>query len=156
MSKSFALAERITRTVTGPMWHGPALSEVLQGVTYDQATQRPIPHAHTIWELVLHITMWVDVPHERLGGVPRKDVSPEEDWPAPPPPSAEGWRAALDRLDARHRALAASTRALSDEELSAKVAGHDYTICEMLQGVVEHGTYHGGQIALLKKFVRQA
>src|SRR5204863_6666083 len=66
MSESFALAERITRTVTGPMWHGPALSEVLQGVTYDQATQRPIPHAHTIWELVLHITMWVDVPHDRL------------------------------------------------------------------------------------------
>jgi uncharacterized damage-inducible protein DinB len=153
MSESSGLANRITRTVTGPMWHGPALAEILRDVSHDQAAQRPIPHAHTIWELVLHIITWVDVPHERLGGVARKDVSTDEDWPNPPSRSAEAWRAALDRLDARHRALAADVRSLSDAQLAAKVAGHDYSVREMLHGVAEHGTYHGGQIALLKKLV---
>ena len=42
---------------------------------------------------------------------------------------------------------------MSDDQLEAKVAGHDYTIRDMLDGVVEHGTYHGGQIAVLKKLV---
>jgi len=31
------------------------------------------------------------------------------------------------------------------------VAGLDYTVATLLRGVVEHGTYHGGQIALLKR-----
>jgi len=135
------------------MWHGPALAEILRGVRDDHAAQRPIPHAHTIWELVLHIITWVDVPHERLGGTARKDISTDEDWPAPPSASAEAWRAALDRLHDRHQALATKVKTLSDDQLAAKVVGEDYSVREMLHGVVEHGTYHGGQIMLLKKLV---
>jgi uncharacterized damage-inducible protein DinB len=57
------------------------------------------------------------------------------------------------RLEERHGALAAAVRELTDDQLEALVAGHEYTVREMLHGVVEHGTYHGGQIALLKKLV---
>jgi uncharacterized damage-inducible protein DinB len=153
MSASSNLANRIVRTYTGPMWHGPALAEGLRGVTHEHASQRPIPSGHTIWELVLHIITWVDVPHQRLGGTPRKGVPQEEDWPKPPSPTAEAWRALLARLEERHRALASTVRALGDDELEAKAAGEDYSVSEMLHGVVEHGTYHGGQIALLKKAI---
>jgi len=153
MSELTALANRITRTVTGPMWHGPALAEILRGVSHDHAAQRPIPHAHTIWELVLHIITWADVPHERLGGTARKDISTDEDWPVPPSASAEAWLAALDRLGDRHRALATKVKTLRDDQLAAKVVGEDYSVREMLHGVVEHGTYHGGQITLLKKLL---
>ena len=151
LSQSRLLANRIIRTFTGPMWHGPSLAEVLGGVTHEQATRRPAHSAHTIWELVLHIITWVDVPHERLGGVARKDVRTDEDWPTPPSASANAWLASVERLEERHRALAETVRSLRDEQLDEKVVGHDYTIREMLHGVVEHGTYHGGQIALLRK-----
>ena len=151
MSDSRLLANRIVRTVTGPMWHGPSLGELLGDVTHEQAARRPAPSAHTIWELVLHIITWVDVPHERLGGTPRKDVGASEDWPSPPAATTDAWRASVKRLEERHRVLAETVRSLRDEQLDEKVAGHDYTVREMLHGVVEHGTYHGGQIALLKK-----
>ncbi|HEY7234523.1 MAG TPA: DinB family protein [Gemmatimonadaceae bacterium] len=151
MTSARLLANRIIRTYTGPMWHGPSLSEVLRDVSPEQAVERPIPSAHTIWELVLHIITWVDVPHQRLGGDARKDVGIDEDWPGTPAASADAWRAAIGRVEERHRALAADVRVLSDDALDAKVVGHDYTVREMLHGVVEHGTYHGGQIALLKK-----
>ena len=36
-------------------------------------------------------------------------------------------------------------------QLEAKVTGLTYPVGILLDGVVEHGTYHGGQIALLKK-----
>jgi len=151
MSESGLLANGIIRTFTGPMWHGPSLGEVLGDVTHEQATRRPAASAHTIWELVLHIITWVDVPHERLGGAVRKDVDTSEDWPTPPSSSADAWRASVKRLEERHRALAETVRSLREEQLDEKVVGHDYTVREMLHGVVEHGTYHGGQIALLKK-----
>ena len=81
----------------------------------------------------------------------RRDVRTDEDWPKPPPASEGAWKAVLSRLEARHRSLADDVKALDDDKLDEKVAGHDYTVREMLHGVVEHGTYHGGQIALLKK-----
>src|SRR5262245_24873332 len=100
MSSATHLADAIIRTVTRPMWHGPALDEVLRGVTHEQASARPVVNAHTIWELVAHITTWAEIPRARLAGEPHVDVPADIDWPPPPPPSAEAWRAALQRLDA--------------------------------------------------------
>jgi hypothetical protein len=152
MSESRRIADAIIRTVTGPMWHGPALSEVLHGVSAEEAAARA-GSAHTIWELVLHVIAWVDISHERLAGNPRKNVSVDDDWPTPPAPSGDAWGAAVARLADRHRSLAASVEVLGDDVLRSKVVGHDYGVRVMLNGVVEHGTYHGGQIAILKKLV---
>jgi len=151
MNHSRALANEIIRTVTGPMWHGPSLAELLRGVTHEQAVRRPVPGAHTIWEIVLHIITWADVCGERLGGSARKEVPVDEDWPEMPTASADAWSASLERLEERHRVLAAQVRALSDDALAERVVGQDHRVRDMLAGVVEHGTYHGGQIALLKK-----
>ena len=154
MSETRLLANRIKRTFSGPMWHGPSLSELLSGVTPEQAAHRPAMSLHTIWELALHIITWIDVPLERLGGSARKDLAAKEDWPPlPTTPSGEAWEATVAQLEDRHRALAAAVRELSDDQLDTMVVGHEYTVREMLYGVVEHGTYHGGQIALLKKLV---
>lgn len=154
MSHTRVLANRITRTFTGPMWHGPSLSELLAGVTPEEAVQRPTMSVHNIWELVLHIITWIDVPLERLAGSARNNVPADEDWPPPPTAaSEEAWRRTVADLEARHRALAATVGAMTDDRLDAMVVGHEYSVREMLHGVVEHGTYHGGQIALLKKLV---
>lgn len=40
---------------------------------------------------------------------------------------------------------------LDDESLTRLVAGRDHSVSAMLHGVIEHGTYHGGQIAILKR-----
>jgi uncharacterized damage-inducible protein DinB len=155
-SASGLLADRIVRAFTGPMWHGPAVAEILAGVSHEQAIRRPIPNAHSIWELTLHIGTWVDIPKQRLGGMARKNVPTDEDWPAPPALSADAWRAAVAKLEEQHRGLATKVRTLTDEQLAAKAVGEEYTVLEMLNGVVEHSTYHGGQIALLKKLAAGA
>jgi uncharacterized damage-inducible protein DinB len=164
MSRATQLANHIERTVTGPMWHGPALLEVLKGVACDQALARPLPDAHSIWELVLHVTAWCDIARQRLRGEATGDPTPEQDWPPVPDtlpkrgevsgvdPAAE-WRRAVERLAESHRELAADTRLLDDDRLGAPVPGLDYRVSVLLRGIVEHGTYHGGQIALLRKAV---
>lgn len=148
------LAAAIAATVTGPMWHGPALEEVLHGVSAEQAAAHPIAGAHSIWELTLHIATWAEIPRARLAGTPRKEVHPHEDWPPVPPPTADAWHEATDRLRAAYRALAREVESLDDIALARRVPGHDYDAETMLRGVVEHGTYHGGQIALLRRAFR--
>lgn len=131
------------------MWHGPSLDEVLAGVTFEQAMQRPIAGGHSVAELVLHITTWATIPRERLRG-PR-EATAEEDWPPTADLDPATWPDAVARMRQSYFDLAAAVRGMSDDELRANVPGADYPIEAMLRGVVEHGTYHGGQIALLKK-----
>jgi uncharacterized damage-inducible protein DinB len=152
------LSNHIKRAVAGPMWHGPSLDELLASVSSDQAAARPIPGAHSIWEIVLHVTAWAEIALARLHGQRTGDPAPDEDWPPvpasdPKPASdaAANWHAALDRLRESYRALATDTRRLEPSAFDEKVTGADYSVTNLLHGVIEHATYHGGQIALLKR-----
>jgi hypothetical protein len=53
-----ALCEDLRRVYDGAPWHGSSITEVLKGVDADVAARRSIPRAHTIWEIVLHMTAW--------------------------------------------------------------------------------------------------
>jgi uncharacterized damage-inducible protein DinB len=155
MPETTRILDQIHRAYEGPAWHGPALREVLDGVTWQTAAQRPIPGAHTIWELVLHLTVWMSVPTRRLAGAEIPTLPPDQDWPAPPAPSEAAWTEALDRLAQAQHNLEAEVRNLPDERLREKVLGDvPYSIYTMLHGVVQHNLYHAGQIALLKKAAR--
>jgi uncharacterized damage-inducible protein DinB len=150
MSRATRLARHIERAVTGPMWHGPALVNVLEGVDARRARTRPVAGAHSIWEIVLHITAWSDIARQRIKGEATGDPTPEQDWPPLSDADAD-WPRAVERLAESHRQLAAETRLLGEEQLDALVPGLEYTVHVLLHGIVEHGTYHGGQIALLKR-----
>jgi uncharacterized damage-inducible protein DinB len=147
MSRATRLGNHIERTVTGPMWHGPALLEVLDGVDAARARARPIAGAHSIWEIVRHVTAWADIARQRIHGEALGDPTAEQDWP----PIGDDWAQDLERLKDSHRRLAADVRQLDDAALDARVKTLEYPVGVLLDGVVEHGTYHGGQIALLKK-----
>ena len=147
MSRAMRLGNHIERTVTGPMWHGPALLEVLDGVDAARARARPIAGAHSIWEIVKHVTAWAEIARQRIHGEALGDPTAEQDWP----PIGDDWAQDLERLKESHRRLAADVRRLDDAALDARVKTLEYPVGILLDGVVEHGTYHGGQIALLKK-----
>jgi uncharacterized damage-inducible protein DinB len=152
MNATKYLAGRLRRTISGPMWHGPAVAEVLAGLTPAEAAARPIPGAHSAWELVLHLAVWGEIAAARLDGGMVAYPPPDVDWPAPPEhASAEAWAAAQARLAAAYEALAARVVALPRARLAEPVSGQEHSVGAMLDGVVEHGTYHGGQIALLRR-----
>jgi len=153
MEPQALIANHIERTVTGPMWHGSSLNEVLNGVTFEHAAAHPIAGAHSIWELVLHITTWSDIARERLSNRSLESVPTEVDFPPVPAPTDKAWTDAKTRLLESHQALARATKTLSADALAAvvPVPKPRYTVSTLLHGVIEHGTYHGGQIALLKR-----
>jgi uncharacterized damage-inducible protein DinB len=157
MPETARILDQLHRAYEGPAWHGPALREVLAGVTWQTAAQRPIPGAHTIWELVLHLTVWMAVPTRRIAGAEIPTLPANEDWPTAPEPTESGWREALDQLAQAQRALESEVRQLPDDRLREKVLGEvPYSIYTMLHGVGQHNLYHAGQIALLKKAAHAA
>jgi uncharacterized damage-inducible protein DinB len=145
------LADHIRRTFAGPMWHGPPLEDVLRDVSVEQAAARPVAGAHTIWELVLHVTVWAEIAAARLRGEALEYPQPQDDWPPMPVPASNAWAAAVERLGESYGALADAVGRLSEDGLRSTVAGQDHPTWAMLHGVVEHACYHGGQIAILKR-----
>jgi uncharacterized damage-inducible protein DinB len=60
------------------------------------------------------------------------------------------------QLRGAYEALAAQVETLDDAALRATVRGRDHSVETMIRGVVEHGVYHGGQVALLKRALESA
>ncbi|HEX8360876.1 MAG TPA: DinB family protein, partial [Longimicrobium sp.] len=74
------IADQLARAHDGDPWYGAPTMVVLRGVTAAQASHRPIPQAHTIWELVLHITSWQREVLRRLRTGSCADPA-DGDWP---------------------------------------------------------------------------
>lgn len=155
MNVARTTADRLRRTVAGPMWHGPAIAELLADVSAEEAALRPVGGAHSIWELVLHMTTWATIPLLRLEGTGREDPSETQDWPSAPASASEAaWTRAKDALARAYEKLADRAASLDDEMLARQVATRGHDALAMLHGVIEHGTYHGGQVAILKRAIR--
>jgi uncharacterized damage-inducible protein DinB len=146
------LADQLQRAYRGEAWHGPSLRENLAGVTLQQARAKPSEAVHNIWEIVMHVGAWVCAVRRRLAGE-ILDLSPEQDWPAIDGGSEAAWQQTLAALDQEQNRLFEAIRALPAESLKKGVAGLNYSVRFMLEGVIQHNLYHAGQIALIKKMV---
>ncbi|HTM86793.1 MAG TPA: DinB family protein [Terriglobales bacterium] len=144
------IADQLKRAFEGDAWHGPAVLEVLEGVSARPAAAKPIPGAHSIWEIVLHIAAWDGAIRRRMAGQALQ-LSDEQDFPLVKDTSDSAWRSALENLRQRHADLIQALLAMPDYRLTAQVPGKDYDFYHMLHGAVQHELYHAGQIALLKK-----
>ncbi len=151
MSETARIADELKRAFEGNAWHGPALREVLDGVTAQKAATRPFRSVHSIWEIVLHVSVWQEVVRRRLEGELISDLPPEEDWPAVRDTGKQAWKKSLEDLEGSYSALRQRMSLLDDARLNEKVPGMNYSVYVMLHGVTQHDLYHAGQIALLKK-----
>ena len=152
MSHAESIASELRNALRGDAWHGPALLEILEGVSAEEAVQRAIPAGHSIWELVLHITSWAEIVRRRItGGHPAPGDG--EDWPETGEPTDARWKAAVDALTASHEQLCDTVAGLSNDALDADAPGSDKSVAWMLHGTAQHDAYHGGQIVMLKKLV---
>ena len=156
MSEIARIGSQLKRASEGGAWHGPSLLELLADVTAEQAASRPLAGAHSIWEIVLHIKAWQDFATRALAGEPMPTNLPdEEDWPPVLDAGREAWRAAVANVGEANKRLRDAMRKLSDDDLERIVGGREYNVYFLLHGIVQHGLYHAGQIALQKKALAQ-
>jgi len=161
MSEIERLREELRRAAEGDAWHGSSMRELLSGVDAGVAAARPVPEAHSIWGIVLHLTGWAGGVAARLGGgIPR--LPAEGDWPAVTASDPEAWSAAVEELFMAQEGLLRALARFPEERLDEVVGGGrdaplgvGVTWHVVLHGVSQHLAYHGGQIALLRKQVER-
>lgn len=125
-------------------WHGPNLRNSIRGVTAEQASWRPAPGRHCIWDLVIHAAYWKyavrrQITREKRGSFP---VAGSNWFACPDPLTAKAWTDTVALLASQHRELLAVAEALKSPTPSQ---------LRMLNGMAFHDVYHAGQIQLLKR-----
>jgi uncharacterized damage-inducible protein DinB len=157
MNERDRLVDQFEREIAGEPWHGPSLANILEGISADEAARKPSPHAHSIWEIVLHMTGWKREVARRAQGHTAGEP-PQGDWPAVDQVTEERWAEARSDNRRAHAELVDLVRGLSDDQLTARVAGDaaafigaGISVKATLYGLLQHDVYHAGQIALLKK-----
>ncbi|HJZ93568.1 MAG TPA: DinB family protein [Gemmataceae bacterium] len=154
MTETERIVGQMKAAYGGGAWHGPAVLELLEDVDAATAAAKPVAGAHSIWELVLHLSASADVIRRRIGGE-SAGMTDEEFWPPVPTPTEGTWKATVDELKQREANLQAAVASFPVDRLDATlVAGKTTSAYENFHGEVQHALYHAGQIALLKKLVR--
>ena len=155
MSQGRLLRGMLKRIQNGEAWHGPSAAELLDTVTPEEAAAAPVPGGHSIWVLVRHIAAWRRAVASALGGGAIQELPAEVNFPQVTAVTNEAWQAAKDELEQSSVELQAAIAKLSDDDLNQPTPGQKFPLAGSVAVVLQHDTYHLGQIALLKKLVRE-
>jgi uncharacterized damage-inducible protein DinB len=150
----------------------PTLIELLRGkgahvdpmacvedLSADWAGKKLTGHPHTIWQILGHISYWMDYEVKRIAG--KRPTYPEhaaESWPADDGPANEdAWISEIARFSSLLEELS-DLATLSAEKLDGAVerlhpsqSTRVSTVRAVLWQIVAHNSYHVGQIVLLRQ-----
>lgn len=150
------IRDQFRRAFDGEAWHGPSVLHILNGITAPQAAAHPIPGAHSIWELTLHIAAWERACKRRLEGDPAQ-LSDAEDWQPIDDTSEAAWERTKRDLTETHNELLNAISKVDESRLNEPIIKDPNipfsSVYVTLHGGVQHTLYHAGQIAMLKKAV---
>jgi uncharacterized damage-inducible protein DinB len=141
--------------VNGEAWHGPALNEIINKIDENFAGKRLPGFSHNIAEIMFHIIAWTEEVIDRLKG--KMPSLPERgDWQEIITISSADWSQLKKELLISNEKLISVLDNFSDAKLADKVGdardaplGTGISYEEMLYGLLQHHSYHGGQISLI-------
>jgi len=136
-------------------WHGTNLRGSIRGLNFEEASWRPHPTRHNIWEIVLHAAYWKYTVRRRLLNEPRGSFPHKgSNWikrAGEGINSAAQWNSDVKLLVSCHRSLREAIALLSPDQLDATPAKSKVSTISILTGIAAHDLYHAGQIQLLKR-----
>lgn len=138
-------------------WHGTNLRGSLRGLTEKEASWRPSPRRHNIWEIVVHCAYWKYTVRRRLqkqkrGSFPLKGSN---FFPRPVQLTQEAWQKDIHLLEEMHQLLCQAVSEMDDLQLYTRVPHSKLSNRFLLTGIAAHDLYHAGQIQLLKQLMKQ-
>jgi len=152
MNEATRIADQALKMFEGEAWHGPSVLEVLAGVNAEVAALYPIPGAHSIWDLVLHLIATQDAILHRIRGG-QAGLKTEDFWLPVPAVSEAAWGETVKRLKEQELKLRVAIANFPDERLDTALVEGGTSAYSNFHGHIQHNAYHAGQIALLKKIL---
>src|SRR5688572_25161847 len=141
----------------GPNWIGDSILSVLDDMPAEIAFQKPPGNRHSIAEILKHMMVWKYLLVNRLSGDNIYDVDQEQSFDTSiyGGHTSDAFRKLLSDIDDCQRDLISLLEKAKPEVLHEQVAGRNYTMEYLINGVVQHDVYHFGQLVFIKKQLLQ-
>lgn len=147
------IAKHLRDVHFGENWTAVNLADVLQDVTWQEATTRP-GSLHSIASLVYHMNYYLRATIGVMQGGPL-EAHDSESFDCPAIASEEDWQALQAQTRSTVNDVAKRVESMPESQLAEPFAdGGLGTWFRCLMGPVEHCHYHLGQIIMIKRLVR--
>jgi hypothetical protein len=148
------IAKHFREVHVGGNWTCSNLRDNLADVTWQEATEQ-IYSLNTIATLVYHVHYYVEAVIKVLQGG-ELDAHDKYSFAHPPIHSQEDWEKLLCKVFKDAEAFEALIKNLPESKFWENIAEEKYGIYyRNIHGIIEHTHYHLGQIAVIKKIIRQ-
>lgn len=143
------LAKTIDNALSGKGAH-VASKTIFEGLDWKLAGARPSGSAHSLFQILSHLTFWQEWVIKWLdGGKPTIPKHAAGSWPGnPEPASAKEWDEAVRGFE---KGLTELDHRIHAVDLLSKRGKQ--TRLEMLQAIANHNSYHLGQAVLLRQIL---
>lgn len=148
------LLRQFREVLEGPAWIDENFRKKIDGISEDQAFQRPLPELHSVAELVSHLVVWRREVMQRLKGMERtlRESSPEN-WRGNEELRPQGWKHLRSDLYRSQEELEELLKSRPDSFLEGKYT-EDHTYGHLVEGLLHHDLYHLGQLGITVKLLK--
>lgn len=151
---SVQIARHIRELHFGENWTDVSLKALVEDLDWKEANTQ-VHNLNTIASLVFHINYYINAVLKVLQSKPL-DARDKYSFDLPPINSKKDWDLLLSKTWEEAEEFAKLIEKLTDKELWTIMIDEKYdTYYRNLQGIIEHSHYHLGQIALIKKIIRE-
>ena len=154
MTVTSQLAKNLRDVHFGGNWTWSNLKEQLADVTWQEATTQ-IYSCNSIATLTFHVNYFIGAATKVLQGGPL-DAHDKYSFAHPTIASPQDWNTFLEKIWNDAEVFANLIEKLPDSILEENFTDVKYgSYYRNISGIIEHFHYHLGQIALIKKIIRQ-
>jgi len=155
MKQVTELANQFAVNYEGEPWYGSSFTKILSDVTEEVALWQPTEQAHSIAQLVWHMTYWRQGLIKKLEGdlSYKSSMKSEDNWSTSEKIQSVGWKKILEQFQQSQEKIVRLLKEQDDsflEELYLKAV----TYRELIAGILQHDIYHLGQIAYIKSIYK--
>ena len=157
MTTGEKLQLQLETVLSGQPWYGSNVYDILEGVTFETAYEKPAGSVHNIMEILLHMISWTEEVLDRLNGK-EAGLPVSGDWPALGQPDEEKWKLYVDDLKLVNVNLIGLIQRFPEDQWNIAIndkrnAEPVVTNEELVIWLIQHHIYHSAQIAILKRII---
>lgn len=153
------LVSQMTEIQNGKPWIGSNFSKKIKSVSEKDFFRRPIPHMHSVAEIISHLTTWraETLLKMRTGSGRLTDDDPSN-WKHTDALKSRGQSKIMEDYDNSLSGILSFLEGKSDDFLQNTYFDGDfngeYSYAWLLNGMLHHDIYHLGQIGYIVKFLQ--
>jgi uncharacterized damage-inducible protein DinB len=144
------IVDNLDTVFRGDAWHGPSVMEIINSLPPEKVNQNHHFSKQTISQHIYHLYAWRVFVIEKLNENIHYSLETElENWGSVEETATENFKELVQKLQEKHRELVNRLYILDDQILERVVPGEYYTYYKLLNGLIQHDTYHLGMIWVL-------